>query len=80
MAGVFVGPPRRYITRITGQLQIERLVEAGSNTSTVALRVVGEGDGKGTQYLELQLGHDVAEGYKYGDLALQVGQVSNPRQ
>jgi hypothetical protein len=35
------------------RVQLPRL-EAGSNTSTVALRVVG-GDGKGTQYL----GHPV---------------------
>jgi hypothetical protein len=42
-------------------------VEAGSNTSTVALRVV-RGDGKGTQCLP--------GGYKYGDLVLQVGGLS----
>jgi hypothetical protein len=45
-------------------------VEAGSNTSTVALRVVG-GDEKGTQCLGV---------YKYGDLALRVGGVSNLRK
>jgi hypothetical protein len=39
-------------------------VEAESNTSTVALRVVG-GD-------EKELGHSVPGKYKYGDLALQV--------
>jgi hypothetical protein len=54
-------------------------VEAGSNTSTVALRVVG-GDEKGTQCLGLQPGHPVPGGYKYGDLALQVGGVSKQRQ
>jgi hypothetical protein len=54
-------------------------VEEGSNTSTVALRVVG-GDEKGTQYLGVYPGHPVAGGYKYGDLALQVGGVSNLRQ
>jgi hypothetical protein len=54
-------------------------VEAGSNTSTVAQRVV-EGDEKGTQCLGVKLGHPVPGGYKYGDLALQVGGVSNPRQ
>jgi hypothetical protein len=42
-------------------------VEVGSNTSTVALRVVG-GDEKGTQC------HPVSGGYKYGDLALQFGE------
>jgi hypothetical protein len=54
-------------------------VEAGSNSSTVALRVVG-GDEKGTQCLGIQPGHPVPGGYKYGDLALQVGGVSNLRQ
>jgi hypothetical protein len=54
-------------------------VEAGSNTSTVALRVAG-GDEKGTQCLEVKLGHHIPGGYKYGDLALQVGGVSNLRQ
>jgi hypothetical protein len=43
-------------------------VEAGSNNSTVALRVVG-GDENGTQCLVVLLGHP-PEGYKYGDLAL----------
>jgi hypothetical protein len=51
-------------------------VKVGSNTSTVALRVVG-GDEKGTRCLEVQLGHSVPEGYKYGDLVLKVGAVSN---
>jgi hypothetical protein len=36
-------------------------VEAGSNTSTVAPRVVG-GDVKGTQCLGVQLGHFVPRG------------------
>jgi hypothetical protein len=53
--------------------------EAGSNTSTVTLRVVG-GDEEGTPCLGVQLGHHVPGGYKYGDLALQVGGVSNLRQ
>jgi hypothetical protein len=51
----------------------------GFDTSTVALRVVG-GDEKGYQSLGVHLGHPVPGGYKYGDLALQVGGVSNPRQ
>jgi hypothetical protein len=50
----------------------------GSNTSSVALRVVG-GDEKGTQGLGVYLGHPVPRQYKYGDLALQVGGVSNLR-
>jgi hypothetical protein len=50
-------------------------VEAASNTSIVALRVVG-GDEKGTQCL----GHPVPGGYKFGDLVFQVGGVSNLRQ
>jgi hypothetical protein len=44
-------------------------VEAGSSTSTVALRVV-EGDEKGTWCLGV---------YKYGDLAIQVGRNSSLR-
>jgi hypothetical protein len=50
---------------------VEPRVEAGSNTSTVALRVVG-GDKKGTQCLGVYLGHLLPEGYKYGALAFQV--------
>jgi hypothetical protein len=50
-------------------------VEARENTSTVALLVV-RGDGKGTQCPGVYLGHPVPGGYKYGDLALQVGGVS----
>jgi hypothetical protein len=50
-------------------------VEAGYNTSTIALRVV-RGDGKGTQCLGVYSGHPVPGGYKYGGLALQVGGVS----
>jgi hypothetical protein len=53
-------------------------VEAVSNISTVALRVVG-GDEKGTQCLGINPGHPVHGGYKYGDLDLQVGGVSNLR-
>jgi hypothetical protein len=52
--------------------RVQTLVEAGSNSSTVALRVV-EGDEKGTQFLGVQLGHPLPGGNKYGDLALQVG-------
>jgi hypothetical protein len=52
--------------------------EAGSNTSTIALRVIG-GDKKGVQCPGVKLGHTIPEGYEYGDLALQVG-VSNLRQ
>jgi hypothetical protein len=51
----------------------ESRVEAVSDTSTVALRVVG-GDEKGTQCLGVQLGRPVPGGYKYDDLALQVGE------
>jgi hypothetical protein len=35
------------------------------------------GDKKGAQCPGVQLGHFVAGGYKFGDLALQVGGVSN---
>jgi hypothetical protein len=44
--------------------------------STVALRVV-RGDKKGTQCPGVYLGYPVPGGYKYGDLALYVGGVSN---
>jgi hypothetical protein len=50
-------------------------VEAGYNTSTVALRVV-RGDAKGTHCPGVNLGHPSPGGYKYRDLALQVGGVS----
>jgi hypothetical protein len=39
------------------------------------MRVV-RGDRKGTQCPRVYLDHSVPEGYKYGDLALQVGGVS----
>jgi hypothetical protein len=57
------------------------LVEAGSNTSTVALRVVG-GDKWVPSAWEYDVypGNPVPGGYKCGDLALQVGEVSNLRQ
>jgi hypothetical protein len=45
-------------------------VQAGYNTSTVALRV------KGTQCPGVELGHSAPEGYKHEDLALQVWGVS----
>jgi hypothetical protein len=57
-------------------LQVPR---GGGCTSTVALGGVGS-DGKGTQCLGVLLGHLVPGGYKYEDLALQVGGVSNLRQ
>jgi hypothetical protein len=50
-------------------------VEAGQNTSTIALRVV-RGDGKGTHCPGVYLGHPVPGGYKHGDLALLVRGVS----
>jgi hypothetical protein len=42
---------------------------------TTALRVV-RGDGKGTQCPGEYLVHPALGGYKYGDLALQVGGIS----
>jgi hypothetical protein len=54
-------------------------VKAGSNTFTVALRVVG-GDEKGTQCLGVKLDHPVPGGYKYENLALQIGGISNLRK
>jgi hypothetical protein len=54
-------------------------LEVGSNTSTLALQVIG-GNEKGTQWLGVLTRHPVLWGYKYGDLALQVDGVSNLRQ
>jgi hypothetical protein len=54
-------------------------VEAGSNTSTVALRVVGS-DEKGTHCRGAWPGHPVLGVYKYGMLTLHVGGVWNLRQ
>jgi hypothetical protein len=53
-------------------LQLEYLVEAGSNTSAVALRVVG-GDEKGTHCLGVKPGHPVVGEYKFGDLPSRLG-------
>jgi hypothetical protein len=52
-------------------MRFQARVEASSNTSTVAWQVVG-GDEKGITGSLCTL-----EGYKYGDLALQVGRVSD---
>jgi hypothetical protein len=57
----------------------ESRVEPGSDTFTVALRVVG-GDEKRTRCLGIQPEHPVPGGYRYGDLALQVKGVSNLSQ
>jgi hypothetical protein len=46
-------------------------VEAGLNTSTIALQVV-RGNEKGTQCLVVKLVHPVPGGYKYRDLAFHV--------
>jgi hypothetical protein len=51
------------------------LVEAGKNTSTVALGVE-EGDETGTRSVGIYLGHPVTEGHKYRDLVLQVGSLT----
>jgi hypothetical protein len=48
------------------------LMRVAPYTSTVALRVV-----KGTQCPGVELGHPVPGGYKYGNLDLQVGGVSD---
>jgi hypothetical protein len=58
---------------------VESRVEAGSNTSTVALQVVGD-DEKGLQCLGVKLVHPVPGGYKYWDLTLQLVAVSKLRQ
>jgi hypothetical protein len=54
-------------------------MEVVLNISTVALEV-GGGDEKGTQYLGVQLACPVPMVYKYWDLTLQVGGISNVRQ
>jgi hypothetical protein len=64
--------PRSYLEDDWGD-PVQTRVEAVSNISTIALRVVG-GDEKGTQLV----GYNWA--YKYGDLALRVVGVSNQRQ
>jgi hypothetical protein len=53
------------------------LVEAGSNTSTVALQVLG-GD-EANPVSGCTTGHPLPRGCKYEDLALQVGGVSHLR-
>jgi hypothetical protein len=54
-------------------------MEAGSHTSTVALRAV-LGDRKGTQCLGVKLDHPIPEVYKYRDLAVQVAGILNLRE
>jgi hypothetical protein len=54
-------------------------MEASSNTSTIALRVVG-GDEKGIQFPGVKLGYPLPGGCEYRDLALQVGGVLSLRQ
>jgi hypothetical protein len=53
-------------------------VKVGSNTSTVALRVVGGDEREPTAWR--YNGATLSLGDKYADLALQVGGVSNLRQ
>jgi ribosomal protein S14 len=57
---------RQKYMRTVAITQIVARVEAGSNTSTVTLRVV-RGDEKGTQCLGVQLRQPVPGGYKYED-------------
>jgi hypothetical protein len=55
-------------------------VEAGLNNSTIALRVVG-GNENGTQCVGGMTGPPCPWGvYKYGDLTLHIGGVSNLKQ
>jgi hypothetical protein len=49
----------------------------GLDTSTTQSVLVVRGDKKGTQCPGVYLGHPVPVGYKYGNLALQVGGVSD---
>jgi hypothetical protein len=53
-----------------------KYLEASDLPKPVALRIV-RGDGKGTQCPRVQLGYHVPGGYKYGDVTLQVGGVSD---
>jgi hypothetical protein len=70
---------RGYITRKNWTKLHLSHVEAGSNTSTLALRAVGDNEND-TQCLGVLLGHAVPGEYKYEDVTLQVGLVSNLRQ
>jgi hypothetical protein len=54
-------------------------VEAGSNTAIVSLLFVGDNQ-KGTHFLGVKSDYPVPGGYKYGDLALNVGEASNLEQ
>jgi hypothetical protein len=57
----------------TGEIfNLTSRVEAGQNTSTVALRVV-RGDKKGTQCPGVYLDHPVPGGYKYGTWPSRLG-------
>jgi hypothetical protein len=58
-----------YIKSLEVSLFIDSSVEAGSNASTVALRVV-RGDGKGIQWVGVYLGHPVTGRYIYWNLVL----------
>jgi hypothetical protein len=58
------GELHMYIVYVCGGAHVD--------VSTASLRGV-EGDGKGTQCLEVYLGHPVTGGYKHRDLVLQGG-------
>jgi hypothetical protein len=61
-------------TNVNYQFQVS--VEAGSNTSTLTLRVVG-GDEKGTRCLGVYLGHPVPGEYKYATCPSRLGESRN---
>jgi hypothetical protein len=73
----FIRPTWGYTASCRRHFQWVTRVEAGSNTSAVALRVVGRAE-KETQCLGVKLDHPVPGGYKYG--ALQIEGISNLRQ
>jgi hypothetical protein len=55
------------------ELSKSRVEKGGSNTSIIAVSVVGS-DQKGTQCLGLSPGHPVTARYKYGNLASRLGE------
>jgi hypothetical protein len=67
-------------TRVLRWRRESKRVEVGSNTSTVALRVVVATEREPSAWGWVITGYPVPSGCKYGDLALQVGGLSIVRQ
>jgi hypothetical protein len=62
----------RRVKLTTSPPSVNPYVEEDSNTSIIALLVVG-GDKNRTQCLGIYMGHPLPVRYKYGNLAHQVG-------